>query len=161
VTFEVCVVEELERITGASDYFATAGEMDTFEFIEEGSKGCPVQEDTVVDTKEFGAKGGATGGCETLNFKWKRGVGCVEHAGVETRPLTRGADCVDDVCVGGVVWGWWLGGGESKSCGLKGGGCTKRVVSVEGEWTSCRLIRCHQHPPAGNCPKQVLRQSQI
>lgn len=97
MTFEVCVVEELERITGASDYFATAGEMDTFEFIEEGSKGCPVQEDTVVDTKEFGAKGGATGGCETLNFKWKRGVGCVEHAGVETRPLTRGADGVDDV----------------------------------------------------------------
>ena len=55
VTLKVGVVEGFERVAAQADCIAPAGEVDTFEWVKEGHKSVPVEENAINNGKEFGA----------------------------------------------------------------------------------------------------------
>jgi len=55
VTLKVCVMEEFERVATPADYLAVVGEVETFEWVKEGHKSIPIEEDAINNGKEFWA----------------------------------------------------------------------------------------------------------
>jgi len=98
VTFEVCVVEKFERVATPADCLAAAGEVETFEWVEEGHKSVPVEEDTVNDGKEFGAIWGATIACDDVAFEGEARVGRVKGVVAMGIRCPREAEDVANIC---------------------------------------------------------------
>jgi len=98
VTLEVSVVEGFEQFATPADYLAAAGELETFEWVKEGHKSVPVEEDATNHGKEFGAILGATIACDDVAFERNTRVGRVKDAVTMGICFTREADEVANVC---------------------------------------------------------------
>ena len=143
VTFEVCVVEGFERVVTPADYLAAAGEVETFEWVEEGHKSVPVEEDTVNNGKEFGPIWGATIACDDVAFEGEARVGRVEDAVAMGIRCTREAEDVANICfatpgIFDVVEAYLAGNGNTQGVNQRGGyggelqGATKLNLLCEG-----------------------------
>jgi len=78
VTLKVSVVEGFERVATPADCLAAAGEVETCEWVKEGHKSVPVEEDAINTGKEFGAILSAVVACDHVAFERNTRVGCVK-----------------------------------------------------------------------------------
>jgi len=97
VALEVCVVEEFERVTTSTDYPATAGEAETFEWVKEGHKRVPVEKDAIRNGKEFWAILRAAIACDDVAFERETRVGSIKDAVITGICFTREAEKVANV----------------------------------------------------------------
>jgi len=98
VTLKVSVVEGFERVATPADCFAAAGEVETFEWVKEGHKSVPVEEDAINNGKEFGANLSAAVACDHVVFERNTRVGRVKDAVAMGICFTRETDEVANVC---------------------------------------------------------------
>jgi len=97
VALEVCVVEEFERVTTPADYLAAAGEVETFEWVEEGHKCVPEEKDAIHNGKEFWAILKAAIACDDVAFERETRVGSIKDVVIMGICFTREAEKVANV----------------------------------------------------------------
>jgi len=94
---EVCVVEEFERVTTPADYLATAGEIETFEWVKEDHERVPVEKDAVHNGKEFWAILGAAIACDDVTFEREAQVDSIKDVVIMGIFFARETEKVADV----------------------------------------------------------------